>query len=146
MGLLDQLVGSFLGGGAGGSSPLLRSVLQMLGGQQGVSGIPQGGQPGAGAGGLGGLVQAFQQNGLGHLVDSWIGTGQNLPVSPGQVQQALGPQVQDLAQQHGLSADAVSQALSQLLPGLVDHLTPNGHLPQGGEGEGLAALRSQLGI
>lgn len=142
MGLLDQLVGSFLGGGAGGSSPLLRSVLQMLGGQQGLPA----GQPGAGLGGLGALVQAFQQNGLGHLVDSWIGTGQNLPVSPGQVQQALGPQVQDLAQQHGLSADAVSQALSQLLPGLVDHLTPNGHLPQGGEGEGLAALRSQLGI
>ncbi len=51
-----------------------------------------------------------------------------------------------LAQQHGMTPDAVSQALSQVLPGLVDHLTPNGRVPQGGVGEGLAALRSQLGI
>jgi uncharacterized protein YidB (DUF937 family) len=130
MGLLDNLAGSLLGGGAGGSSPLMKSVLDMLG---------QGG-------GLGGLVQAFQQNGLGNLVDSWVGTGQNLPASPGQIQQALGPKVQELAQQHGMSADAVSQALSQFLPGLVDHLTPNGQLPQGGAETGLAALRSKLGF
>jgi uncharacterized protein YidB (DUF937 family) len=135
MGLLDNLAGSLFGGNAGNtgaSSPLLKSVVDMLGSNQG--------------GGLGGLVQAFQQNGLGHLMESWIGTGQNLPVSAGQIQQALGPKVQELAQQHGLSADAVSQALSQFLPGLIDHLTPNGQLPQGGVGAGLSALRSKLGI
>ncbi len=132
MGLLDNLAGSFLGGNAGAASGLAKSVLEMLGSNQG--------------GGLGGLVQVFQQNGLGHLVDSWVGTGQNLPVSPGEVQQALGPQVQELAQQHGMSTDAVTQALSQFLPGLVDHLTPNGQLPQVGLGEGLSALRSKLGI
>ena len=110
----------------------MKSVVDMLGSNQG--------------GGLGGLVQAFQQNGLGHLMDSWIGTGQNLPVSSDQIQQALGPKVQELAQQHGMSTDAVSQALSQFLPGLVDHLTPNGQLPQGGLGAGLSALRSELGI
>lgn len=69
------------------------------------------------------------RNGLGKLVDSWVGTGQNLPASPSQIPQALGPKVQELAQQHGMSTDAVSQALSQLLPGLVDHLTPNGPPP-----------------
>jgi uncharacterized protein YidB (DUF937 family) len=83
MGLLDSLGGSPLGGNAGASSPLVKSVLDILGSGQG--------------GGLGGIVQAFQQNGLGHLMDSWTGTGQNLPVSS--AQQALGPKVQELAQQ-----------------------------------------------
>ena len=129
MGLFDNLAGS-LGGNAGASSPLTKSVLDMLGQ----------------SGGLGGLVQAFQQNGLGHLVESWIGTGQNMPVSAAQIQQALGPKVQELAQQHGISADTVSQALSQFLPGLIDHLTPNGQLPQGGVAAGLSALRSKFGI
>ncbi len=132
MGLLDNLAGSLFAGNVSASSPLVKSVIDMLGSNQG--------------GGLNGLIQAFQQNGLGHLVDSWVGTGQNLPVSPGQVQQALGPKVQDLAQQHGMSTDAVSQALSQFLPGLIDHLTPNGQVPQGGVGAGLSALRSKLGI
>lgn len=134
MGLLDNLAGSLLGGDAGASSGIAKSVMEMIGSGQG--------------GGLNGLVQAFQQNGLGKLVESWIGTGQNLPVSPSQIQQALGPKVQELAQQHGMSADSVSQALSQLLPGLVDHLTPNGQLPQGGDAlaQGLSALRSKFGI
>ncbi|BDG10072.1 YidB family protein [Anaeromyxobacter paludicola] len=130
MGFLDNLTGSLSGGSA--SSGLARSVMDMIASGQG--------------GGLNGLVQAFQQNGLGHLMDSWIGTGQNLPVSPGQVQQALGPKVQELASQHGMSTDAVSHALSQFLPGLIDHLTPNGQVPQGGVGAGLSALRSKLGI
>ncbi len=130
MGLLDSLAGSLFAGKAEASSPLVKSVLDMLGQ----------------SGGLGGLVQAFQQNGLGHLVESWIGTGQNLPVSAAQIQQALGPKVQQLAQQHGISADAVSQALSQFLPGLIDHLTPNGQVPEGGLGAGLSALRSKFGI
>lgn len=132
MGLLDSIAGSLLGGNAGASSPLVKSVLDMLGGSQG--------------GGMAALVQSFQQNGLGNLMDSWIGTGKNLPASPAQIQQALGPKIQELAQQHGMSADAVSQALSQFLPGLVDHLTPNGQIPQGGLAEGLSSLRSKLGF
>jgi len=130
MGLLDNIVGSLLGGNTAASSPLTRSVLDMLGQGNGMNG----------------LVQAFQQNGLGNVVNSWIGTGQNLPVSAAQIQQALGPRVQQLAQQHGMSPDAVSQALSQVLPGLVDHLTPNGQLPQGGAASAIADLRSKLGI
>ncbi len=133
MGLVDTLAG-ILGGGTASGSKISSSLLDMLGGGQG--------------GGLAGLVQAFQQNGLGKLVDSWVGTGQNLPVTPAQIQQVLGPKVRDLAQQHGLSEGAVSQAVSQLLPGLVDQLTPGGRLPQGGDAlaQGLSALRSRLGL
>jgi uncharacterized protein YidB (DUF937 family) len=130
MGFLDNLAGAVLGA-QGGQSALTRSVLDMLGGQ---------------GGGLGGLAQAFQQGGLGHLMDSWIGTGQNLPVSPAQLQQVLGPKIGALAQQHGMSQDAVGQALSQLLPGLVDQLTPNGQISQGTLEQGLSALRSKLGV
>ena len=133
MGLLDELknaAGSMLGNSAG-QSPVARTVLEMLG---------QGG-------GLGGLVQAFQQKGLGDVVGSWIGTGQNLPVSPQQIQQVLGPQVAQVASQHGLTTEAATSALSQLLPGLVDQLTPNGQLPAGNALEqGLSALRSKLGL
>jgi uncharacterized protein YidB (DUF937 family) len=133
MGLFDELknaAGSLLSG-QGATSPVARSVLDLLG---------QGG-------GLSGLVQTLQQKGLGDVVGSWVGTGKNLPISPQQVQQALGGQVQQLAAQHGLSPEAVSQTLSQILPGLVDHLTPGGQAPSGQALEqGLAALRSKLGV
>jgi uncharacterized protein YidB (DUF937 family) len=134
MGLLDGLIGAagpLLGGEGQRGSPLLGSLLGMLGQ----------------SGGLAGLVQAFEQAGLGHVARSWVGTGQNAPVSPQQVQQALGPQVQQLAQQHGMAPEAVSSTLAQLLPGVVDHLTPGGQLPSGaGLEQGLSALRSRLGI
>lgn len=133
MGLFDELksvAGSMLGGSAG-QSPVARSVLDMLG---------QGG-------GLGGLVQAFQQKGLGDVVGSWVGTGQNLPVSPQQIQQVLGPQVAQLAAQHGITADAATGLLSKILPGLVDQLTPGGQLPSGDAlQQGLSSLRSKLGL
>ncbi len=133
MGLLDNL-GAMLGGSSSPTSGLAGSLLDVLGGGQG--------------GGLAGLVQAFQQQGLGKQVESWIGTGQNLPVSAAQIQQVLGPKVQALAAQHGLSADAASQAISQLLPHLVDQLTPDGQAPQGGDAlaQGLSALRSKLAV
>ncbi len=133
MGLLDSLVGaadSMMKGGVA-SSPIGKSVLDLLG---------QGG-------GLSALVQTMQQKGLGDVVGSWVGTGQNQPISAQQVESALGGQVKQLASQHGLSPDAVSQAMAQLLPGLVDQLTPNGQLPTGGALEqGLSSLRSKLGL
>jgi uncharacterized protein YidB (DUF937 family) len=134
MGLLDDLT-SIVGGNARTSQGVAGSLIELLGGGQG-------------GGGLGSLVQSFQQAGLGHLMDSWIGTGQNLPVSGAQVQQALGPQVQAMAAQHGMSVESVSGFISQLLPQLVDHLTPEGRLPQGREAlaQSLSSLQSQLGI
>lgn len=87
----------------------------------------------ASGGGLGGLVEAFQAKGLGDVVASWIGTGQNLPVSPEQIQSVLGSGlVQQLAARVGLPPEAASALLAQILPQAVDRLTPEGTVPAGG--------------
>lgn len=83
-------------------------------------------------GGIGGLVSAFQKNGLGDVVASWISNNTNLPISAQQIQSVLGQgPLQDVASKMGLSSGDVASALSERLPGLVDQLTPNGQLPSG---------------
>jgi uncharacterized protein YidB (DUF937 family) len=128
MSLLD-LMGQFLGGGQQGSSAtLLSAVLQM------VNNHP---------GGLPGLVSSFEQQGLGGAVSSWVGTGANEPIAPQQVQNAVGfGQIQDVAAKLGISNEDASAKIAQLLPGIIDHLTPNGQMPASGSnilemGEGL---------
>jgi uncharacterized protein YidB (DUF937 family) len=82
------------------------------------------------AGGLGGLLNQFQQGGLGEVMKSWIGTGPNQPISPNQLGSVLGPKIiQVLAQKTGMSEQELTAQLSQILPGVVDKLTPNGRLP-----------------
>ncbi|MGH9692895.1 MAG: YidB family protein [Bryobacteraceae bacterium] len=84
-------------------------------------------------GGVGGLLQAFQQQGLGGVVNSWVGTGANQAVSPEQVQSALGnEQVQEVASKLGVSPQDASSHIAQWLPAVIDHLTPNGQVPAGG--------------
>jgi uncharacterized protein YidB (DUF937 family) len=86
--------------------------------------------PGAVVGGLGGLVNKLEQGGLGDVVKSWVGSGQNQPVSPGQLGQALGPNImKTVSQLTGISEDDLTKQLSQVLPGVVNSLTPNGRLP-----------------
>jgi uncharacterized protein YidB (DUF937 family) len=98
------------------SNPLASSVMQMINNQPG---------------GLSGLVQQFHDKGLGSLVGSWVGTGQNLPISADQIQHVLGSdQVKELAAKAGISPEAASSHLAQLLPMLVDKLTPNGQVPE----------------
>jgi uncharacterized protein YidB (DUF937 family) len=81
-------------------------------------------------GGLGGLLNQFQQSGLGDVVKSWIGPGQNQPISPNQLGSALGPQIiKVLAQKTGMSEQEITAHLSQILPNAVDRLTPNGRMP-----------------
>ena len=81
-------------------------------------------------GGLGGLLEKLQQSGHGEVTKSWIGSGQNQPISPGSLGSALGPSIiKALAEKTGLSEQEVTTHLSQLLPGLVDKLTPQGRLP-----------------
>jgi uncharacterized protein YidB (DUF937 family) len=85
----------------------------------------------SGPGGLSGLVQRFQAGGLGHLIQSWISTGPNQPASAQQITQALGgDQLRQMAARVGLDPNVVAQRLSTILPQVVDHLTPNGQLPQ----------------
>jgi len=96
-------------------------------------------------GGLGGLLQSFQQGGLGHLVQSWIGTGQNLPVSPDQLRGTVGGDwISRITQATGLPQGQVEQNLSTLLPQIIDHLTPNGQMPQGDLGGALAKIAQRF--
>lgn len=171
MSLMDSLLGA-LGGAAGGAgaqqpamNPLLQVALQLLAGGGGggsagglgslgslgslggLGGLAAslGGGSGAGPqglGGLGDLLAAFERNGMGEQVQSWIGTGSNLPLAPEQLQQALGGDVLDgLARQAGVSPAEAGSGLAELLPQLIDRLTPEGQLPQAG---GLGDLGSIL--
>jgi uncharacterized protein YidB (DUF937 family) len=85
-------------------------------------------------GGLGGLLNKLEQGGLGDQTKSWVGTGQNQPVSPGQIGQALGPNIiKTLSQMTGVSEDQLTKQLSQGVPVIVNWVTPNGRLPTVGE-------------
>lgn len=86
-------------------------------------------------GGLGGLVEKFNQAGMGDVVSSWIGKGENLPISAEQISSALGSgALSDIARQLGVDPAQASGQLAQFLPGLIDQLTPQGALPEGGLG------------
>jgi uncharacterized protein YidB (DUF937 family) len=124
MGLLDSILGSVMGnvggGQQGGSNPLIQIAMQMLT-QQGANGQS----------GLADIVSKFQQGGLGHLADSWVGTGENHPVSADQLSQVLGSdKLSEIASQLGMSHGDVAGGLSQLLPQLINHATPDGQMPQ----------------
>jgi uncharacterized protein YidB (DUF937 family) len=78
-------------------------------------------------GGLQGLVNQFKQQGLGATISSWVGTGENQPIAPDQLHQAVGPDVmKELAAKAGMSTDELAKKLATILPTAVDKLTPNG--------------------
>lgn len=137
MGLFDSLAGALQGGIQGGAKGGLQDQLQ-----QGLLGaLGQSGGAGAllqvvtsllgeGSGGLPGLVTKFQQAGLGNIVASWISRNPNLPISADQIGAALGsPVVTDLAKSLGMGQADASQHLAQVLPLVVDALTPDGETP-----------------
>ena len=123
MGLLDSLLGQMMGGTMGGAqpptgapaqNPLLQIVLQML--QQN--------------GGLSGMLGKMQQAGYGQQAQSWIGTGQNMPIDAGALSQIFGQgELGQLAQQLGISHEEASGSLAQMLPNVVDEMTPGGQIP-----------------
>jgi uncharacterized protein YidB (DUF937 family) len=81
-------------------------------------------------GGISGLQRMFQEKGLGGIVSSWISTGQNLPISADQLQNVLhSDALQQIAQKHGIDPSQLTSVMSNLLPGVVDKLTPNGQVP-----------------
>jgi uncharacterized protein YidB (DUF937 family) len=130
MSLLDQVVGALAGGESGSGSNLLQAVLQLVNNPR--------------TGGLEGLIRSFQQGGLGDIVNSWVANGENLPVSGEQIKGVLGGSVlQDLAAQLGVSPQQASGSLADVLPQLIDRMTPNGEVPQGGDllGQGLDLLK-----
>lgn len=84
-------------------------------------------------GGIAGLQHMFQQGGLGSVVSSWIGSGQNLPISASQLQNVLhSGALQEAAQKAGMDPSQLTNLMSTLLPHLVDKLTPNGQVPDAG--------------
>ncbi len=97
-------------------------------------------------GGLAGLVETFKNKGLGEVMSSWISTGENMSISPDQIKQTLGSdKIQQIAQSVGISKDAALQQLSQLLPQIVDKLTPDGKLPEAGNlGEMVNMLKKKF--
>lgn len=99
----------------------------------------------ASSGGLSGLAQQFQQAGLGPQMGSWVSTGQNLPISPEQLLQAFGQgQMQQMAASSGMDVGQLSGGLSDLLPQLIDGLTPQGQIPAGGVDDALAELSRMM--
>ena len=113
MGLLDNLLGSFTGSSAQAQNPLLLAALQVI--QQN--------------GGLPGIIGKFQQGGYGNQIGSWVGTGANMPISGGQLQEVLGSgAIGQIAQQLGLSHGDASSGLAQVLPQLIDKMTPTGQV------------------
>lgn len=115
MGLLDAILGNVMSSPQGGQQrALIAVVLQML--QQ--------------SGGLQGLMRQMQQSGYGDQAQSWVGTGQNMPISPDVLSQILGQgRMQDIAQQLGMSNQDVAGQMAQALPDVVDRMTPQGRIP-----------------
>ena len=116
MGILDMLSG--LGGkGSGKQDALMNAVVGLIGSQ---------------SGGLEGFVQQLAGKGLGDIVNSWVSTGQNLPISIDQLKQGLGGSaLSQLAAKTGIAPDQLTSQLTQLLPQIVDRLTPDGQIPKG---------------
>ncbi|MBU1358936.1 MAG: DUF937 domain-containing protein [Gammaproteobacteria bacterium] len=151
MGLLDSVLGQVLGG----TAPQTREGdVGSMGGPAGFGGLD--GFAGALGGllanngehgGLGGLVSKFEQAGLGDVIGSWIGTGDNQPVSGSQLQAALGDNaIEAIAQKLGINAATLLPLLATLLPRLIDQLTPQGQVPAEGLGNHDDLLASLSGL
>ena len=109
MGLLDGLIGGAIGAGM---ATAVNGLIEKHGGVQG-------------------LVKQFEEQGFGATVRSWVGTGENQPINPEQLHQALGADtIKDLAAKLGLSSDDFAKKLAGVLPQAVDHLTPGGTIPK----------------
>lgn len=118
MGLLD-IVGGLIGGQGGNQNALVSAALEFINNQPG---------------GLNGLIEKFNAGGAGGIIGSWIGTGENQPISPETLQNVLGSDtIGALAQKVGIDPQQASSILAQVLPHVVNGATPNGEVPAGGQ-------------
>lgn len=134
MGLLDELAGGLTGKlfSGGDKSKLFESIMGLINNPQ--------------TGGLSGLAQIFKDKGLGNVISSWVSTGKNLPVSPDQIKNVLGPdQIQQISDNVGVSQEEASKGLASLLPEIIDKLTPEGKVPESDMlAQGLNMLKNKL--
>ena len=133
MGLLDSVIGALSGiRSGGGRGDMLTAVLRMLADD-------------GDAGGIESLRERFCDAGLRETFDSWIGRGANMPIEPDEMHRVLGTElIDDIAEQTGLSRPATAERLSQLLPFVVDKLTPRGRVPEEGLGD-MGTLMGRMG-
>jgi uncharacterized protein YidB (DUF937 family) len=144
MGLLDSVLGSMLGGAqqpsqqGGGAGALAQILAGML--------AQRSGGTGDGLGGLAGLAEQFQRGGLGEVMNSWIGKGENLPISPDQLGGVLGGDILGKLRQHtGMDQGDLLGQLSQMLPQMVDQATPDGQIPEGGGIGDIGSILARFG-
>ncbi|HEV3100215.1 MAG TPA: YidB family protein [Candidatus Udaeobacter sp.] len=132
MGLFDSILSAVSGKSeaSGEAAPLMGILSGLL----------------AQSGGLQGLANKFSQSGQGNAFSSWVGTGENQPVSSDQIQKALGSdQISALAARMGVDPALASSFLAEYLPKIVDKLTPEGKVdPTADHQQGLAALLPSL--
>lgn len=133
MNILNNILGALRGqggsGGQGGIGDLLGALGIRLDDKASLGGFIRSLTGQDGAAGLQDIVRRFTGAGQGDAANSWVGTGQNLPVSPDQVGQALGPdKVAEIARRFGLSGADARGMLAQVLPQVVDRMTPNGKI------------------
>jgi uncharacterized protein YidB (DUF937 family) len=132
MGLLDQIAGVLDGqmGGGAGQNQMMQLVMQLLQHHPG---------------GLQGLIEQFTRAGLGQQAASWVSTGQNLPISADDLMKVFGGgggQLQDLLSKLGMNQGEAMSGLAQVLPGVVDRLTPNGSVQDDMVAQGLNLLKN----
>ena len=138
MGLLDGILGSVAGSPLGtnampgGQNPLAALIAGLAGSQQiqGASLLTAAMSLLQQNGGLAGVLNSFRQSGLAQHADSWVSTGANMGISGDQLQQALGSSsIENVASQLGMSQGQAGSAMAQILPELINQLTPSGQLP-----------------
>ncbi len=131
MGMLQSILGGLLGGKGGMEGAVMGAVGELLN------------QPG----GMGGLVQKFEEAGLGDIIKGWISTGPNPGIDAGQLAKALGPDtIKDLAAKTRLDHTALLGGLAAQLPQLIDQLTPHGNAVEGDQlQQALGGLLGKLG-
>jgi len=134
---LDDIIGGLAGGSsgsqAGGMGGLLGSLLPAIGGMLAGGGLQQ-------------VLSGFQANGLSAQTDSWIGTGENEPISGDDVRKVVAPEeLAKIAAQLGVSEDEAAVAVAQILPTVVDRVSPEGHLAPDNELESAFGALEHLG-
>jgi len=132
VGLFDSLVGQVESALSGGQNGLMDAATHLLNDSE--------------TGGLQGLIKSFQDNGMHNEVASWIGNGQNMTITADQIQQVIGDdRLQSIAQRFGMSTQTLTSGLAEMLPHVIDKLSPNGQLPENHLVEqGLSLLKGKL--
>lgn len=132
MGILDMVKNAMKKGDAGGGKALGETLMQMVSNPN--------------SGGVTGLLKSFQDSGMKEQIASWVGNGSNLPISTDQIKKVFDSvQLGQIASKLGMTENETAGGLADILPKLIDKLTPNGEMPEGDMlSKGLGMLKGKL--